>query len=332
MKSFKTEFIDFLKWNDAYEKYCVNFKELNPGEDVMKSIDETLPLGVLSIFDGRETPEGYGFWNSLEEDWHKRIWKRVYPYNKREEFVENLIHGDLFKLLESRNIKSFTILPRYPYHYLDEGRERKTEIDFIVTGEKEIMAIEIEENLTIEYIDKFIKILKSLNRRLPEYANPHYPKRNIYGGVGYLKQTDNAADYAEENGLFVFKAFGGKSEDSIITNAKDFRPKEFENEQDPFEESREKQVETKSLVTSTIIEEERVKLFFYLNESQYEVSHIHARYSDGVATFWLEPAVLVQKSKRLNSKELAEIRRIIIKHQELLKGAYCELINPKHKK
>ena len=81
-----------------------------------------------------------------------------------------------------------------------------------------------------------------------------------------------------------------------------------------------------------IINEDGIKLFFYVNEPIYKIPHIHARYADGVAVFWLEPAVLIQKSARLNSKELAKIRHLVLKHHKLLRRAYYELIGPKHER
>ena len=82
----------------------------------------------------------------------------------------------------------------------------------------------------------------------------------------------------------------------------------------------------------TIINEGGIKLFFYVNEPKYKAPHIHAKYADGAAIFWLEPVVSVQKSVGLNPKELAKIRHLVLKYQKLLRKTYYELIGPQHKK
>ena len=57
------------------------------------------------------------------------------------------------------------------------------------------------------------------------------------------------------------------------------------------------------------------RIFFYSNEGNpLEPPHVHASAGEKLAKFWLDPVELAS-SKRLRSKEIAELRKIVEDHR-----------------
>ena len=139
--------------------------------------------------------------------------------NKWGRFMEDLVKGDLINLLNNRKIDVIRILSRVPYYRPDKTQDG--EVDLIALNGKELVVVEIKTFLTIQDVNKFIKILNSFKKLFPEYT-----QKTIYGAVAFLDQND-ADDYAKSKGLFVIKAPGGEAKVSTITNSEDFNPKEF---------------------------------------------------------------------------------------------------------
>ena len=145
--------------------------------------------------------------------------------NKWGKFLENLVKGDLVKLLSERNIKVDRIQPRLIICG-PTGREIG-DFDLVAINGNEIVAIEVKTTLTKEKVEKFIGRLKMFKKYFPEYAD-----KVIYGGVAFLCEPEDeeargAAEYAEENGLFVIFSPGGSSNVTTMSNSKDFKPKSF---------------------------------------------------------------------------------------------------------
>ena len=140
--------------------------------------------------------------------------------NKWGQFLENLVKGDLLKLLQERHIKVKTVYPRVPARREDGTTE--TDIDLMAVNGDEVVALEIKNDLKKKNVDKHLNILKNFKT----YFQDHQGKI-IYGGIAYLSCKDDSADYAREKGLFVIEAVGGKTDVSRITNPPDFRPKRF---------------------------------------------------------------------------------------------------------
>ena len=145
--------------------------------------------------------------------------------NKWGKFLENLVKGDLVKLLSERNIKVDRIQPRLIICG-PTGREIG-DFDLVAINGNEIVAIEVKTTLTKEKVEKFIGRLKMFKKYFPEYGD-----KVIYGGVAFLCEPEDeeargAAEYAEENGLFVIFSPGGSSNVTTMSNSKDFKPKSF---------------------------------------------------------------------------------------------------------
>ena len=144
--------------------------------------------------------------------------------NKWGQFLENLVKGDLVKILKKRNIEILRIQPRMVYY---ENEKEAGDFDLVAVNGREIVAIEVKSTLTVEKVKKFIGALK----RFKEYF-PEYKEKIVYGSVAYLCEPENdiaegAVRFAKENGLFVIVSPGGESNVTTISNPEDFRPKAF---------------------------------------------------------------------------------------------------------
>ena len=145
--------------------------------------------------------------------------------NKWGKFLENLVKGDLVKLLSERNIKVDRIQPRLVIS--DPNRRKVGDFDLVAMNGKEIVAVEVKTTLTKEKVEKFMNKLKMFKTYFPEYRD-----RVVYGGVAFLcepesEEAAHAAEYAEESGLFVILSPGGEANMSTMSNSKDFKPKSF---------------------------------------------------------------------------------------------------------
>ena len=142
--------------------------------------------------------------------------------NKWGLFLENLVKGDLVKLLKKRGIEVDIIQPRLVLKGKKKGIS-EGEIDLVAINGEELVAVEVKTDLRIEYVDRFLEQLKKFKKCVPQYKD-----RKIYGGMAFLScDNQDALDALKENGLFIIKAVGGKADVSIIDNPKDFRPKEY---------------------------------------------------------------------------------------------------------
>ncbi|MCY4524693.1 MAG: hypothetical protein OXB84_08145 [Halobacteriovoraceae bacterium] len=140
--------------------------------------------------------------------------------NKWGQFLENLVKGDLLKLLGERNITVKTIYPRVPVKRNDETTE--TDIDLMAVNGDEVVVIEVKNDLKKKDVDKHLNILNKFKTYFQDHKN-----KTIYGGIAYLSCKDDSADYAIDKGLFVIEAVGGRTDVSKITNSPDFKPTAF---------------------------------------------------------------------------------------------------------
>ena len=63
--------------------------------------------------------------------------------------------------------------------------------------------------------------------------------------------------------------------------------------------------------------------FFFYSEEGMEPPHIHVEKDDDVAKFWLEPVALAS-SFGFSAKEINQLRKLVIAHQETLLQAWHE--------
>ena len=145
--------------------------------------------------------------------------------NKWGKFLESLVKGDLVKLLSERNIKVDMVRSRLVAS--DSTGKEVGEFDVVAMNGKEIVAVEVKTTLTKEKVEKFINKLKMFKKYFSEHRD-----KVVMGGVAFLcepqyEEAESAAEYAEENGLFVILSPGGESNVTTMSNSKDFKPKPF---------------------------------------------------------------------------------------------------------
>ena len=145
--------------------------------------------------------------------------------NKWGNFLENLVKGDLVKLLSKRNIKVDMVRSRLVAS--DSTGKEVGEFDVVAMNGKEIVTVEVKTALTKEKVEKFINKLKMFKKYFSEHRD-----KVLYGGVAFLcepesEEAESAAEYAEENGLFVILSPGGEGNVTTMSNSKDFKPKPF---------------------------------------------------------------------------------------------------------
>ena len=145
--------------------------------------------------------------------------------NKWGNFLESLVKGDLVKLLSKRNIKVDMVRSRLVAS--DSSGKEVGEFDVVAMNGKEIVTVEVKTTLTKEKVEKFINKLKMFKKYFSEHRD-----KVLYGGVAFLcepesEEAESAAEYAEENGLFVILSPGGEGNVTTLSNSKDFKPKPF---------------------------------------------------------------------------------------------------------
>ena len=145
--------------------------------------------------------------------------------NKWGNFLESLVKGDLVKLLSKRNIKVDMVRSRLVAS--DSSGKEVGEFDVVAMNGKEIVTVEVKTTLTKEKVEKFINKLKMFKKYFSEHRD-----KVLYGGVAFLcepqdEEAESAAEYAEENGLFVILSPGGEGNVTTMSNSKDFKPRSF---------------------------------------------------------------------------------------------------------
>ena len=145
--------------------------------------------------------------------------------NKWGNFLESLVKGDLVKLLSKRNIKVDMVRSRLVAS--DSSGKEVGEFDVVAMNGKEIVTVEVKTTLTKAKVEKFINKLKMFKKYFSEHRD-----KVLYGGVAFLcepqdEEAESAAEYAEENGLFVILSPGGEGNVTTMSNSKDFKPRSF---------------------------------------------------------------------------------------------------------
>ena len=134
--------------------------------------------------------------------------------------IEALVEGKMLELLQARGINVEQICPNSQVCKRNkDGSVQSKEFDLIAVNGKEVVATEVKTVLTIKTVDDFIEVAKDFKAYFP------YLKDKIwYAAVAGLKMEDEAATYAEKQGLFVIRAVGDSAR---LINKKSFKPKVF---------------------------------------------------------------------------------------------------------
>jgi hypothetical protein len=66
-------------------------------------------------------------------------------------------------------------------------------------------------------------------------------------------------------------------------------------------------------------------LFFYAGD-RHEPPHVHVERDDSEAKFWLDP-IRLARSHGFAAKEINQIEKLIVQHQQLLRDGWNEFFN-----
>ncbi len=75
-------------------------------------------------------------------------------------------------------------------------------------------------------------------------------------------------------------------------------------------------------MSPTILRVEGYRFFF--NSREETRRHVHIQTSDGVAKFWLEPAIEIASQHNISPKSLKRIERLVRAHEEEFKDAWSK--------
>ena len=152
--------------------------------------------------------------------------------NKWGHFLENLLEGDLVKLLNGQNIKVEEVYPRF---VVKRSGIVMGEYDLVAVNGQEVVVVEVKTTLEKDHVGRFLKKLAEFK----EWVSIHKDK-TLYGAVAYMsvkrKEEDQSKEFskyatatemAQEEGLFLIQSPGGAKDVSRIVNREGFRPREF---------------------------------------------------------------------------------------------------------
>ena len=150
--------------------------------------------------------------------------------NKWGHFLENLLEGDLVKLLNDQNIKVEEVFPRL---VVKKSGMITGEYDLVAVNGEEVVVVEVKTTLEKDHVGHFLKKLAAFKDRVSAYKG-----KTLYGAMAYMsikendyskefKEYANSFEMAQKNGLFLIQSPGGAKDVSKIVNNEGFKPTEF---------------------------------------------------------------------------------------------------------
>lgn len=132
-----------------------------------------------------------------------------------EFLTERLVNGIIIDIFNQRGI---------PIEYASTQANgvyqgRRWELGVMAKNIDTVIIFEVKTTLEPDDVKKHLQKLPMVKKWIRQYEN-----NNIYGAVAYLTDTANAAQMAEEQGLFVIKA---TEDTAYITNSEAFKPKSY---------------------------------------------------------------------------------------------------------
>ena len=133
--------------------------------------------------------------------------------NRLGEFVEWQVRPSAVSLFQQRGINVHELQSDVAVKREDGGLE----IDLLVVNDTEVVLVEVKSKLTQKDVDEHLQRLEKFKQLIPRYKN-----MKALGAVAAMVGTEEVADYAYNQGLFVLTQSG---ENMIILNTTDFQPK-----------------------------------------------------------------------------------------------------------
>jgi len=132
--------------------------------------------------------------------------------NRLGEFVEWQVRPAAVRLFRERGIDVHELHNGVSVKRADGGLE----IDLLVVNDTEVVLIEVKSKLTQRDVDQHLERLAKFKRFMPRYRDTQ-----ALGAVAAMVVTDEVADYAYGQGLFVLAQSG---ENVVILNDAQFQP------------------------------------------------------------------------------------------------------------
>ena len=134
--------------------------------------------------------------------------------------MESLFEAGITKLFQERGIEVWNVAQRVR----SERDGRGMEIDLLLSGERDVVVVEVKTTLKVEDVREFLEDIKSFTVFFPQYKGSH-----LYGAVACLRVEEESDRFSYRQGLFVLKV--GKEGLCTIANDPSFKPKDFSLEQ-----------------------------------------------------------------------------------------------------
>lgn len=132
--------------------------------------------------------------------------------NRLGEFVEWQVRPSVVRLFRERGIDVHELQSDVSVKRIDGGLE----IDLLVVNETEVVLVEVKSKLTQKDVDEHKERLEKFKRLMPRYQN-----MKALGAVAGMVVTEEVANYAYSQGLFVLAQSG---ESMMILNSLEFQP------------------------------------------------------------------------------------------------------------
>jgi len=152
---------------------------------------------------------------SKETDRHlKSLAKRFGDLgNRLGEFVEGMVRPGLVRLFRERGLE---LHQTFRDMSARQGPEA-AQIDLMAIDATVAVAVEVKSRLTIEAVDEHLKRMEKFRRLFPRFSD-----LRVLAAVAAMVIDDEAAAYAETNGLFVI---GQAGDDAVLLNSTEFQPR-----------------------------------------------------------------------------------------------------------
>ncbi|WP_017295628.1 DUF3782 domain-containing protein [Geminocystis herdmanii] len=135
--------------------------------------------------------------------------------NRLGEFVEWQVRPSVVRLFRERGVNVHELQSDVSVKRIDGGLE----IDLLVVNETEVVLVEVKSKLSQRDVDEHLERLEKFKRLMPRYQN-----MKALGAVAAMIVTDEVANYAYSQGLFVLAQSG---ESMVILNSLEFQPKSW---------------------------------------------------------------------------------------------------------
>ena len=153
---------------------------------------------------------------AIQEETNKQIKKTEALFNSQwGRLMESLVEGDLIALLREKGINAL----RTYKNVEQRGTSDDFEYDIVAANGEEIVVVEVKTTLRVKDVRDFLISLRKFTSRMKDYQG-----KTVYGAVAWLQAHEEAATYAEKQGLFVIRATGSSAS---IVNREDFKPQAF---------------------------------------------------------------------------------------------------------